>query len=75
MIQNEKVKKAVEESLVQMGKEAKLQGFEFVKEIHLTNDAFTVDNDLMTPTFKLRRVQLLKFYQKQIDEMYVKIGE
>ncbi len=30
----------------------------------------TVDNDLMTPSFKLKRPQLQKHYQKQIDEMY-----
>ncbi len=29
-----------------------------------------VDNDLMTPSFKLKRPQLQKHYQKQIDEMY-----
>lgn len=29
-----------------------------------------VDNDLMTPSFKLKRPQLQKHYQKQIDQMY-----
>ena len=29
-----------------------------------------VDNDLMTPSFKLKRPQLQKHYQKKIDEMY-----
>lgn len=39
-----------------------------------SNDGFygvcAVDNDLMTPSFKLKRPQLQKHYQKQIDEMY-----
>ena len=32
--------------------------------------AGAVDNDLMTPSFKLKRPQLQKHYQKQIDQMY-----
>ena len=28
------------------------------------------DAELMTPTFKLKRPQLLKYYQGQVDEMY-----
>jgi len=74
-IQNEKVKKAIMADIEKVGKEAKLQGFEFIKEVHLTTDTFTVDNDMMTPSFKLRRAQILKAYQKQVDEMYKKIGE
>ncbi len=31
---------------------------------------FSVDNDLLTPTFKLRRPQLLKRYKAEVDEMY-----
>ena len=31
---------------------------------------FQVDNDLLTPTLKMRRPQLLKYYQKKIDKMY-----
>jgi long-subunit acyl-CoA synthetase (AMP-forming) len=34
-----------------------LQGFEIVADIHLTTEAFTVENDLLTPTFKLKRPQ------------------
>ena len=49
--------------------------FEVVKSCStLSNNAFygvpAVDNDLMTPSFKLKRPQLQKHYQKQIDEMY-----
>lgn len=32
--------------------------------------AAAVDNDLMTPSFKLKRPQLQKHYQKEIDQMY-----
>lgn len=33
---------------------------------------FTVENDCLTPTFKLRRPQLLERYREAIDEIYIK---
>lgn len=47
-----------------------LQGFEMVKAIYLEGELFSVDNDLLTPTFKLRRPQLQAKYQGEIDAMY-----
>ena len=31
---------------------------------------FTVENDTMTPTFKLRRPQLLRRYAREVQQMY-----
>lgn len=47
-----------------------LQGFETVGGIFLEPNIFSVENDLVTPTFKLKRPQLKNYYLKQIDEMY-----
>lgn len=49
---------------------AKLIGFEKIKRVYLTVEPFTVENDLVTPTLKVKRSQAAKFYKKQIDEMY-----
>ena len=51
-------------------KEAKLKGFEIAKTIHLESALFSVENDLLTPTFKSKRPQLQKKYQAVIDAMY-----
>lgn len=38
--------------------------------MHLTTNAFTVENDLLTPTFKLKRAEAKKFFLKEIKAMY-----
>ena len=40
-----------------------LKGFEFIKAIHLDPVPFDMDRDLLTPTFKKKRPQLLKYYK------------
>ena len=57
--------------LTLVGKADKLKGFEMVKAVHLEGEAFSVDNDCLTPSFKLKRPQLQKRYQAQLDAMYV----
>merc|ERR1711959_870821 len=56
--------------LKKTGKEAKMKGFEIVRAIHLDSVEFSVENDLLTPTFKLKRPQLLKHYQTEVDALY-----
>jgi long-subunit acyl-CoA synthetase (AMP-forming) len=56
------------------GREAGLKGFEIVKKVHLTPSEFTVENDLITPSFKLKRPQLKKEFRDQIKEMYKALG-
>lgn len=55
-------------------KESKLKGFEMIKSLYLIADQFTIENGLMTPTFKLKRPPLQKKFQPQIDAMYKKIN-
>ncbi len=60
-------------ALTATGKEAKLKGFEAVKALHLDDRHFSVEDDTLTPTFKLKRPQLLKSYQATVDELYAKL--
>ncbi|KVH89998.1 AMP-binding, conserved site-containing protein [Cynara cardunculus var. scolymus] len=52
---------------------AVLKGFEFIKAMHLDPVPFDIDRDLVTPTLKKKRPQLLKYYQSRIDDMYKSI--
>jgi len=62
-------------------KGAKLKSFEVPKKVLLEGtinelaQGFSIDNDCLTPTFKLKRPQLLKRYKEQVDAMYVALGE
>ena len=56
-----------------------MRGFEIPKDVHFETEVnklgqgFTVDNECLTPTFKPRRPQLTKRYQKALDDMYAKM--
>jgi long-chain acyl-CoA synthetase len=56
-----------------VAKTAKLQGFEMVKAIHLHNDLFSVQNNILTPTFKLKRDYARKVFEKEIAKLYTEI--
>lgn len=74
LCKDDELKAAILASLTATAKEAKLKGFEIAKAIELDSEPFSVENDLLTPTFKSKRPQLQKKYQKHIDAMYEKIG-
>jgi long-chain acyl-CoA synthetase len=52
-----------------------LQGFEIIKAVHLESEPFTVENDLITPSFKLKRAPLQKRYQAAITRMYAQLNK
>ena len=47
-----------------------LKGFEIPKEFHLEKELFSLENNLLTATFKLKRNEAVKKYDKVIKEMY-----
>lgn len=68
-------KRAVEKSMEVVAKEAGLKGFECVKATFLESAPFTVENNLLTPTFKLKRQQLKDRYTQVVTDMYSALGE
>lgn len=50
-------------------KNKNLASFETVKKVAIVPE-FTIENDMMTPTFKLKKNKILKQYNNVIDEMY-----
>ena len=70
LVNNAEVKKLVLADMNAVGKAALLKSFEMAKAIHLEPVAWTVDQGLLTPTFKSKRPQLRKHYESQIAGMY-----
>nr|CAN67631.1 hypothetical protein VITISV_035299 [Vitis vinifera] len=65
LCENPKAKEYILGELSKIGKEKKLKGFEFVKAVHLDPVPFDMERDLITPTYKKKRPQLLKYYQQK----------
>lgn len=60
----------LQHELEAVGRKGGLKAFELPKAIHVEEEPFSVANDLLTPTFELRRQQLLKRYSGVVDGLY-----
>jgi long-chain acyl-CoA synthetase len=74
LCENEEVRKHILTQITAFGKEQGLKGFENVKNIRLESEPFSVENDLLTPTFKLKRQPAAVKYRALIDEMYAELA-
>nr|CAD1822246.1 unnamed protein product [Ananas comosus var. bracteatus] len=70
LCENPKAKEYILGELTKTAKANKLKGFEFVKAVHLDPVPFDMERDLLTPTYKRKRPQLLKYYQGAINGLY-----
>lgn len=68
--QDPKVFNAIKKDLDRTGHQYKLAGFEKVKNFALMLEPFTIDNGLLTPTFKLKRPQAAKAHRQLLDDLY-----
>ncbi|KAK9942303.1 hypothetical protein M0R45_007976 [Rubus argutus] len=70
LCQNLKARKYILDELNCIGQKQQLQGFELLKAVHLEPNPLDIGRDLMTPTFKLKRPQLLKYYKDRVEKLY-----
>ncbi|PWA89831.1 AMP-binding protein [Artemisia annua] len=75
---------AVLADMTQVAKKAQLRGFECVKAVTLVVEPFTMENGLLTPTFKaclltvilnIKRPQAKAYFSKAITSMYTEISK
>ena len=66
--------KQMMKDLDRIAERKKLQGFEKIKGIHLATEPFTMENDLLTPTMKLKRADAAKAFRREIDELYKRVN-
>lgn len=69
-----RAKAAVLEDMDAVGREAQLRGFEFAKAVTLVAEPFSLENGLLTPTFKIKRPQAKTYFAKAISDMYSELA-
>jgi len=67
---NPEVQQFIMQEITTQARNAKLRGFELVKAVHLEHAEFSIDNGLVTPTFKLKRAALKKHYEDVLSKLY-----
>ena len=67
---NSKVRAAVVKELDRVGRKNSFAGFERVRNVYLYLEPFTIENELVTPTMKLKRSQAARKYRAELDELY-----
>ena len=69
LLNNDKVLALFEAEIAERGQSV-FKGFERIKKFKLIPEEFTTDNDMLTPTMKLKRRNVIKAYQGLLDELY-----
>jgi len=65
------LKEELMKEIKEIGKEAGLKSFEQVKDIFVCSKQFTLEDGLLTPTFKTKRPALRMHFQQTIDDIYL----
>ena len=67
---NEDIKNEIIKDIDTYGRKNDLKGFELPKKIYLCKEPFSIENQIITPTLKIRRHQAKKFFAKEINKLY-----
>jgi long-chain acyl-CoA synthetase len=74
-VANETVVAAFFKEINAFARSSDLKGFECVRAISLESELFSVENELLTPTFKLKRHEAKKKYLATIEGLYAKLED
>jgi len=64
------VNRIILDELNDIARDHKRPRYEWIRKIHLFPKEFSVENDLATPTMKLKRAHLQKFFKDEVDAIY-----
>lgn len=67
---NKHVKDHILREMHTFGKNGGLKRFEQVKDIFLDSQLFTIENGLLSPTLKSKRIALRKYFKDHINKLY-----
>ncbi|ELP92622.1 long-chain-fatty-acid--CoA ligase, putative [Entamoeba invadens IP1] len=55
-------------------KEMKVPGYELIRNVYFVDEEFSTENDLITPSFKLKRMNLKKKFMNKLTELRKQAG-
>jgi long-chain acyl-CoA synthetase len=73
VLQDERVKVEIMKQLEEVAKKNRFNSYERVRAVELMIEPFTVENEILTPTLKLKRPQAAKRYRDVIDRLYADV--
>lgn len=75
LCKTQELKDAIKKELFALAAANKFSGLEKPYGIWATAEPFSVENNLLTPTFKLKRNIVKDYYKAEIEQMYQKIAD
>lgn len=73
LCQHEVINKVIFEDILAKGREGGMNSLEQVKEIYLHPEMFSIENGLLTPTFKAKRSEIHKTFKDKIERLYEEV--
>ncbi|KAI9725514.1 MAG: hypothetical protein M1828_003185 [Chrysothrix sp. TS-e1954] len=67
---NPKIRKAIMSELNKVGKKNKFNNWERVRNVMMLLEPFSIENELLTPTLKLKRPQTARMYKAELSALY-----
>ncbi|EEA22934.1 medium-chain fatty acid-CoA ligase faa2 [Talaromyces marneffei ATCC 18224] len=75
VLDDDRIKRAVLQDFDRTAKKHKFAGYERVRKFTLMLEPFTIENELLTPTLKMKRPPIVKKFRVLIDDMYAQLAE
>lgn len=70
LCENKTVYQTIFQDMLDKGREGGLNSLEQVKRIHLHPEMFSIENGLLTPTLKAKRVQIHRKFKEEIERVF-----
>lgn len=67
---NKDVKAHILKEMLNFGKNGGLKGFEQIRDIYLHSQPFSIENGLLSPTLKSKRIALRKYFAEHVTKLY-----
>jgi len=73
LCEDEIVQKVIFQDMLAKGNEGALNSLEQVKKIYLHPDMFSIENGLLTPTFKAKRPEIIRTFKEKLERLYEEV--